>query len=113
MPGAGVGPPHKATDGDGQHSRAGGRGMTALGTLYVVKGVQAVVVGPRRINADQLPDAIVHFGRDAVLGVPYLLWLALLAGVAGAWFLRTVRTGRDLYAVGSNPPAARLVGIPV
>jgi rhamnose transport system permease protein len=87
--------------------------VVTLGTLYVVKGVQAVVVGPRRINADQLPGTIVHFGRDGFLGVPYILWLALLAGVGGAWFLRTVRTGRDLYAVGSNPPAARLVGIPV
>jgi rhamnose transport system permease protein len=87
--------------------------VVTLGTLYVVKGVGALAVGPRRINADQLPDPIVHFGRDAVLGVPYILWLALLAGVAGAWFLRTVRTGRDLYAIGSNGPAARLVGIPV
>jgi rhamnose transport system permease protein len=87
--------------------------VVTLGTLYVVKGVQAVVVGPRRINADQLPGAVVDFGRDSVLGVPYILWLALLAGAAGAWFLRTVRTGRDLYAVGSNGPAARLAGIPV
>lgn len=87
--------------------------VVTLGTLYVVKGVQAVVVGPHRINADQLPGSVVAFGRDSVLGIPYLMWLCVLAGVGGTWFLRTVRSGRDLYAVGSNDQAARLAGIPV
>jgi rhamnose transport system permease protein len=87
--------------------------VVTLGTLYVIKGIQAVLIGPRRINVDQLPDAVVDFGRSTLLGVPYLMWMCLLAGVAGGWFLRTQRAGRDLYAVGSNTPAARLVGIPV
>lgn len=87
--------------------------VVTLGTLYVVKGIQAWVVGPRRINADQLPGDVVRFGRDSLLGIPYLMWLCLLAGAAGAWFLRTRRRGRDLYAIGSNGPAARLAGVPV
>jgi rhamnose transport system permease protein len=87
--------------------------VVTLGTLYVVKGIQALVVGPRRINADQLPGDVVSFGRDSLLGIPYLMWLCLLAGAGGAWFLRTRRQGRDLYAIGSNRPAARLAGIPV
>jgi rhamnose transport system permease protein len=87
--------------------------VVTLGTLYVIKGIQAVLVGPRRINVDQLPADVVDFGRSTVLGVPHLMWLCLLAGVLGGWFLRTQRQGRDLYAIGSNGPAARLVGIPV
>jgi rhamnose transport system permease protein len=87
--------------------------VVTLGTLYVIKGVHAVLIGPRRINVDQLPGDVVDFGRDTLLGVPYLMWLCLVAGVAGGWFLRTQRQGRDLYAIGSNGPAARLVGIPV
>ena len=87
--------------------------VVTLGTLYVIKGIQAVLIGPRRINVDQLPDAVVDFGRSTVLGVPYLMWMCLLAGLAGGWFLRTQRSGRDLYAIGSNTPAARLAGIPV
>ena len=31
----------------------------------------------------------------------------------GAYDLRTFRSGRDLYAIGSNPEAARLAGLPV
>jgi rhamnose transport system permease protein len=87
--------------------------VVTLGTLYVIKGIQAVLIGPRRINVDQLPRGVVEFGRSTVLGVPHLMWLCLLAGLVGGWFLRTQRQGRDLYAIGSNGPAARLVGIPV
>ena len=32
---------------------------------------------------------------------------------AGAYYLRSSRSGRELYAIGSNPDAARLAGIPV
>jgi rhamnose transport system permease protein len=87
--------------------------VVTLGTLYVIKGIQAVLIGPRRINVDQLPSDVVDFGRSTLLGVPHLMWLCLLVGVLGGWFLRTQRQGRDLYAIGSNGPAARLVGIPV
>jgi rhamnose transport system permease protein len=87
--------------------------VVTLGTLYVVQGVQAVIAGGRRINSDQLPSSVVRFGLDTFLGIPHLMWVCLVAVAAGSWFLRTSRPGRDLYAVGSNPPAAALVGIPV
>ena len=48
-----------------------------------------------------------------MLGVPYLaIAIAVVIGV-GAYYLRSYRSGRELYAIGSNPEAARLAGIPV
>lgn len=87
--------------------------VVTLGTLYVFQGVQALLTGGTRINADQLPASVVSFGVTGFLGVPWLMWVCLVAAVLGGVFLRTRRSGRDLYAVGSNPPAAELVGIPV
>ncbi|WP_088286494.1 ABC transporter permease [Kineosporia sp. A_224] len=87
--------------------------VVTLGTLYVFQGVQALLTGGTRINADQLPASVVSFGVTGFLGVPWLMWVCLLAAAVGGVFLRTRRSGRDLYAVGSNPPAAELVGIPV
>jgi rhamnose transport system permease protein len=87
--------------------------VVTLGTLYVFQGIQALLTGGTRINADQLPAGVVSFGVTGAFGVPWLMWVCLAAASAGAWFLRTRRSGRDLYATGSNPPAARLVGIPV
>lgn len=87
--------------------------VVTLGTLYVFQGVQALLIGGTRINADQLPTGVVRFGITGLLGIPWLMWVCLVAAAAGTWFLRSRRTGRDLYAIGSNPPAAELVGIPV
>jgi len=87
--------------------------VVTLGTLYVLQGVQALLIGGTRINADQLPRSVVDLGIRGGLGVPWLLWTALAAAAVGWWVMRTRRFGRDLYAVGSNPPAAELAGIPV
>jgi len=87
--------------------------VVTLGTLYVFQGVQALLVGGTRIDPDQLPATVVNFGVDTFLGVPWLMWVTLIAAAAATWYMRSRRVGRDLYAIGSNPPAALLAGIPV
>jgi rhamnose transport system permease protein len=87
--------------------------VVTLGTLYIVQGIQALVAGPNRINADQLPDSVVKLGTSTFLTIPWLMWITLVGVVAGSFYMRNFRSGRDLFAIGSNPPAAELVGIPV
>lgn len=87
--------------------------VVTLGTLYVVQGVQALAVGPTRISAHQLPPEVVQLGRATLGRIPHLMWFALIAALIATWVARHSRFGRDLYAMGSNPPAAELVGIPV
>jgi rhamnose transport system permease protein len=87
--------------------------VVTLGTLYVFQGVQALLIGGTRINADQLPKSVVKFGVTGGLGVPWLMWVCLIAAAIAAWFLRSRRSGRDLYATGSNGSSALLAGIPV
>jgi rhamnose transport system permease protein len=51
--------------------------------------------------------------KATVLGIPDLA-IAVAVLVALGWYaLRTFRSGRELYAIGSNPDAARLAGIPM
>lgn len=87
--------------------------VVTLGTLYVIQGIQALVVGPTRISAHQLPPEVVAFGRTTFGRIPHLMWLAILAAVVATWVMRSTRFGRDLYAMGSNPEAAAVVGIPL
>jgi rhamnose transport system permease protein len=87
--------------------------VVTLGTLYVVAGIQAKIVGGTRITADRLPDDFISFGVDRLFGVPKLMWIVVVVAAFASVYLRQTRSGRDLYAVGSNPPAAVLVGIPV
>lgn len=87
--------------------------VVTLGTLYVVQGLLAVTATSRVITQDKLPSALVSFGDHALLGVPYLMWVSVIVAGLGWWYMRNRRPGRDLYAIGSNGPAARLVGIQV
>jgi rhamnose transport system permease protein len=45
--------------------------------------------------------------------VPNLILFAIVVAGAVYYFLTYSRTGRDIYAVGSNPDAARFAGIPM
>jgi rhamnose transport system permease protein len=48
-----------------------------------------------------------------VLGVPYLPLITLVIMVAIGYYLRSYPSGREFYAIGSSPEAARLAGVPV
>ena len=87
--------------------------VVTLGTLYVVQGLLALIASSARINQDKLPDSVIAFGESSFLGIPYLMWVTLVAAAVGTWYMHSRRPGRDLYAIGSNSAAARLVGIPV
>ena len=87
--------------------------VVTLGTLYVVRGITYFWAGGQQINADELPSSFLDFGNATLLGIPYLVVIALLALVVTGVVLRNYRVGRELYAMGSSPQAARLAGLPV
>ncbi|MGW8888402.1 ABC transporter permease [Streptomyces sp. NPDC055749] len=87
--------------------------VVTLGTLYIIRGVDSIWVGSRQITADDLPAGFVDLGHDGISVVPYLALLTLAVLVVVAYCLRNFRSGRDMYALGSNPEAARLAGVPV
>ncbi|MEU4744121.1 ABC transporter permease [Actinosynnema sp. NPDC023658] len=89
--------------------------VVTLGTLYVFRGLDygwASATGVRQVNADRMSPDFLAFGSGAVLGVPHLTLIALVALVVTGYALHNLRSGRELYAIGSNPEAARLAGIP-
>jgi rhamnose transport system permease protein len=87
--------------------------VVTLATLYIVRGIDILVAGGNEVIAQTLPNSFIQIPKANVLGVPYLaIVIAAVIGV-GAYYLRSFRSGRDLYAMGSNPEAARLAGIPV
>jgi rhamnose transport system permease protein len=87
--------------------------VVTLATLYIIRGVDILIVGGKEVFAQSLPASFTDIPRESVLGVPYLaIAIAVVVGV-GAYYLRSFRSGRELYAIGSNPEAARLAGIPV
>jgi rhamnose transport system permease protein len=87
--------------------------VVTLATLYIVRGIDILIVGGNEVVAQTLPNSFISIPRANVLGVPYLAIVIAAVIGAGAYYLRSFRSGRELYAMGSNPEAARLAGIPV
>ena len=87
--------------------------VVTLGTLYVFRGIDYAWAGGRQINAADLPDSLLTLGSGRLLGVPYLVAITVVLVAVAAFALRSYRSGRELYAIGSNPDAAVLAGIPV
>lgn len=87
--------------------------VITLGTLYVYRGVVLSWAGSNRINASDMPDAFGRLGTQSVLGLPILFLVALVVLAAVGYYLHTARGGREMYAIGSDPDAAVLYGLPV
>jgi rhamnose transport system permease protein len=87
--------------------------VVTLGTLYVFRGIDYSWAAGRQINAADMPGGFLRMGTATVLGVPVLALFAVVVVAIAGYFLRSYRSGRELYAIGSDPAAARLSGIRV
>jgi rhamnose transport system permease protein len=85
--------------------------VATLGTLAIYRGGVIVLAGGRQISATVLPDSYGDIARVHLAGVPLLVWLALLFTIGFGLAARFTRTGRNLYALGSNQESARFAGI--
>jgi rhamnose transport system permease protein len=87
--------------------------VVTLGTLYVFRGLDYTWATGRQVNAADMPPGFLSLGTRAVAGVPVLALFAVAVLLVAGFVLRSYRCGRELYAIGSDPVAARLSGIPV
>lgn len=94
--------------------------IATLGTMFVARGVAYMVNGNRNTNAissgigKETADAFQNFFYyDSTLGVYNTFWIALALFAVFFFLLSKTRTGRHIYAVGSNTEAAKLSGVNV
>lgn len=87
--------------------------VITLGTLYVYRGFNNAWAGGKQYFADDRPKDFGALSTDTVLGFPLITLLAILVVAIVALYMKGTRPGRDLYAIGSDPDAAHLFGIPV
>ena len=87
--------------------------IVTLGTFNIAFAVTQLYSGAQTVT--NLPDGMTWLGNTFALGganVAYGTVLMILLYL-GMWFwLRETGAGRHVYAVGNNPEATRLVGIP-
>ena len=83
--------------------------IITLGTYTALRGAAYLLGGGTTVINNDLSFAWI--GNDYVGPVPWLVVIAIAVVVVSGFVLRRTVFGRDIYAVGGNPEAARLAGI--
>jgi fructose transport system permease protein len=87
--------------------------IVTLGTMNIAFAITQLYSGSQTVTS--LPTALTALGLPFMVGGTAVAWgvVLMLALYVVAWFaLRETARGRHVYAVGNNPEATRLVGIP-
>lgn len=94
--------------------------IATLGTMFGARGIAYIVNGNR--NTDAIASAIgkekadtfqnfFYYGKT--LGIYNTFWIAMILFAVFFFLLAKTRTGRHIYAIGSNVEAAKLSGVNV
>ncbi|MGQ9473228.1 MAG: ABC transporter permease [Candidatus Caldatribacteriaceae bacterium] len=86
--------------------------IATLSMMYVYRGITFLVSKGQWIDAHEMPESFKAMATGRALGFSNLIAFVLVAYVIFYYFLNYTRTGREIYAVGSNLEAARIIGIP-
>jgi ABC-type sugar transport system ATPase subunit/ribose/xylose/arabinose/galactoside ABC-type transport system permease subunit len=87
--------------------------IATLGTMTAYRGLVFIYSGGRQVDPNDIPETLIRLSQTSPLRVPWIVLFALTIAIATWLLLRFTRTGREVFAIGSNPDAARLRGINV
>ncbi|MDL2319374.1 ABC transporter permease [Eubacteriales bacterium OttesenSCG-928-A19] len=87
--------------------------VTTLGMQYVIYGLAHIVSDATAVYRKDMSDAFFQFTRVTFLGANSKIWIMLFVYALLFLFITYFRSGRHLYAVGSNAEAAEMRGVPV
>jgi len=85
--------------------------IATYGMLWVVHGLTYWFMAGATIHG--FPPAFRALGSGYFLSVPIPVYLMFVFLAIGIGFARYTTWGQEIYAIGANPVAARLSGIPV
>ena len=87
--------------------------IATLGMNYIARALIPMnwLLGLNKISPTDLTPEFRGFILKSFLGLPVLVWIAISVTALTWIFLRYTRTGRNMYAVGSNSVAAQVRGV--
>ena len=85
--------------------------ISTMAMMEIVYGICSIYT-----NATPLGGYVSEYTGLATgkfLGMSYLVWIAILVGVITWFIFNMTRHGKYMYAIGGNPQAAEVAGVPV
>jgi rhamnose transport system ATP-binding protein len=86
--------------------------VVTLGTLAIYRGIDSVAASGVQFSSTDVPAAWISWATHRFLGVSTIVWLGIIFFAGLAFLLWNTSIGREIYAAGSNPEGASLIGIP-
>jgi Ribose/xylose/arabinose/galactoside ABC-type transport systems, permease components len=89
--------------------------IATLGMMNVYRGLTFILDSNFNrgnwVSANQMSDGFKSISTSSFLGVSSLIWIVAALFIVALYFMEHTRTGRKIYAVGSNPDSAVISGI--
>jgi len=86
--------------------------IATLGMMNAMRGMTYLVSGGAWVSAYQMPASFKRMATNTVLGINNLIIMAVVVFIIFVYFINYTRTGRRIYAIGSNAEAADIIGLP-
>ncbi len=87
--------------------------IATMGFMYVFRAMGYLVSNGGEWAGAAALGTFKDFATTKLLGINCVIWVIIVCYVFFFWFMKWTRTGRKIYAVGSNPSAAEVSGINV
>jgi len=90
--------------------------IVTLGGLSAYRGITFLITRGSQIDGNYIPKSLIRWSQLGPFGIREVPWIVVivLAIALLTWVIfHYTRLGRDIYALGSNPEAARLRGVAV
>jgi ribose transport system permease protein len=85
--------------------------IATYGMLWILSGITYYYMGGETIHG--FPPSFRQLGSGYLFGIPVPAYVMLIFLLLGSWFAQRTVWGQQVYAIGANPVAAYLSGVPV
>jgi len=85
--------------------------IATLGFMNIYRGITYLIANNQWVAAYQIPEKYKAFTLGKTFGINNMLIVTIICYLVFAYFIKYTRTGRKIYAVGSNSEAAAVSGI--
>jgi len=83
--------------------------IATLVTQSVIRGFAYILCGGKPVSISN--STFISIGKLRFAGIPFSVWIMVIAFIIFGFILAKTRFGRSIYAIGGNRDAARLAGL--
>ena len=85
--------------------------ISTLAMMEIVYGINLIFTDATPLGG--YVDYYTNLATGRFLGIPWLIWIAIIIAAISWFIFNMTRHGKYMYAIGANPQAAEVAGVPV